>query len=59
MKHLVVPPVIATALVILAGLAMVFGSYWVARENLVDSVSLFPVLVVAFALSSAPGWLRR
>lgn len=59
MKHLMVPPVISTALVILAGVAMVFASYWVARANLVDSSNLFLILVAAFGLSAAPGWLRR
>jgi hypothetical protein len=59
MKHVAISGFIANALVLLTAAVLVLGGYFVARENLVDSGTLFPILVIAFGLSALPGWLRR
>jgi hypothetical protein len=59
MKHVAIPGFVANALVLLTAAVLVLGGYFVARENLVDSGTLFPILVIAFGLSALPGWLRR
>lgn len=59
MKHFALPGFILNALVLLAAAGLILGGYLVARENLVDSGLMFPMLVAAFGLSALPGSIRR